>query len=69
MLNGRTKIPVGEWKQEQEKLNALRYLLAEKFYGLQDKIRMTEIIKNGAERIIHEETLERAMQRSQDIDL
>jgi len=34
VLNSRTKIPVGEWKQEQEKLNALRYSLAEKFYGL-----------------------------------
>ena len=33
VLNGRTKIPVGEWKQEQEKLNALRYSLSEKFYN------------------------------------
>ena len=69
VLNGRTKIPVGEWKQEQEKLNALRYSLAEKFYSLQDEIRATEIIKNGAERIIKEETQERATQKSVDIDL
>ena len=71
VLNGRTKIPVGEWKQEQEqeKLNALRYSLAEKFYGLQDEIRTTEIIKTGAERIIKEETRERTTQKSVDIDL
>jgi len=55
VLNGRTKIPVADWKAEQTRLTAHRQSLCEKFYTLKDEVRSVEALRNGAENIMREE--------------
>ena len=68
VLNGRTKIPTGDWKAEQEKLTAHRYSLCERFYGLKDDVRMTELIKKGTEKIFQEEARDTQRSRTQGLE-
>ena len=69
VLNGRTTIPTSDWKKEQERLRAYRYSLCENFYKLSDDVRMTEIIKKGAEEIIKEEVRDVQRTRPRDVEV
>jgi hypothetical protein len=55
-LNGRTEIPASTWKKEQAKLNADRYALYEKFYGIKAETKTIETIRRNAEALMKEET-------------
>ena len=68
VLQDRTKIPIGDWKKEQEKLNAHRYSLCEKFYGLKDEVKMTEVIKRSIEDIINKSTEMERPKRVQQVE-
>ena len=69
VLNGRKIIPVNDWKKEQTALSTYRYSLGEKFYRLKDEVRMTEVIKNGVEKLIQGEARTSDRIRSQDAEI
>jgi hypothetical protein len=70
VMNGRTKIPIKEWKAEFEKLTAERFTLCESYYRLKDEVRSVEILRKGAEEIMREETQkEKQRNRSHSMEL
>jgi len=55
VMNGRTKLPIGNWRAEQKDLLAERYLLCEEYYGLKDEIKNVEILRRELENLLREE--------------
>jgi hypothetical protein len=54
VLNGRTKVPVKAWRAEMKTLGADRIVLGEKFYGLNDEIKVVENLRRSAEKLVRE---------------
>lgn len=52
VLNGRTKIPINEWKEEQKKLKQERIALCDKFYTLKDDVHNMEVLRRGTEHMM-----------------
>jgi ATP-dependent exoDNAse (exonuclease V) alpha subunit len=68
-MNGRTKIPIKEWKAEHEKLTAERFNLCESYYRLKDEVHNVEILRKGAEEIMREETQREQRTRKREMEL
>jgi len=69
-MNGRTKIPIKDWKAEHEKLTAERFKLCESYYRLNDEVRNVEILRKVAEEIMREEMQkEKQRNRPHSVDL
>jgi hypothetical protein len=66
-LNGRTIIPVKEWRKECDKLLDERYAHIDEYYKLRDEVRSIEVLHRSAERLLSEVALERAPTRTHDI--
>jgi hypothetical protein len=69
VMNGRTGLPIKEWKAEQTKLAAEKYSLCEEYYRLKDETRSVELLLKGAENIMRDETQEERQSRTQDMEL
>ncbi len=54
-LNGYDKIPKTKWRTERDKLLAARYDHVDVYYDLREDIRNLEVLRRGAENIIHEQ--------------
>jgi DNA repair exonuclease SbcCD ATPase subunit len=54
VLNGRTKVPIKAWRAEMKALTSERTVLAEKFYGLKDEIKVVENLRRNAEKLVRE---------------
>jgi len=63
-LNGREQIPEKAWKAEREKLLVERYSLVDKFYTLKEDVRLAEVLRRGAEKIMREVAPERNRQKT-----
>jgi hypothetical protein len=69
VMNGRTKIPIKSWREEQTKLTAERFSLCEVYYRLKDDTRNVELLRKGAEEIIKENEREQQRARAQGKEL
>lgn len=69
VMNGRTGLPVKEWKAEQARLATEKYLLCEEYYRLKDETRSIEVLLNDAENSMREDGREARHSRTQDIEL
>jgi ribosomal protein S6 len=67
-MNGRTKIPIKDWKAEYEKLTAERFTLCESYYRLKDDVRNVEILRKGAEEIMREEQQQKQHTRKHEME-
>lgn len=69
VMNGRTGLPIKEWKAEQTKLIADKFSLCEEYYRLKDETRSAELLRKGAENIMRGEAREAKQTQAQDMDL
>ena len=68
-MNGRTKLPINNWKAEQKKLLAERYTLVEAYCWLQNGVWSVEVLRKGAGSLMREESLRGQPQRTQNMEL
>ena len=52
VMNGREKLPIKAWKEEQSKLIAGRFELYDEYYKLKDDVKNVEVLRRGAENIM-----------------
>ena len=68
-MNGRTDLPIKEWKAEHAMLTAEKYALCEEYYRLDDELRSVEALRRGAESIMREETQRMQPARAQNMEI
>ena len=68
MMNGRDKIPVGEWQNEQKKLLEKRYRLCDKYYTLKEEVQTVEVIRRSVENPMRDEPNRTQPTRTQGMD-
>ena len=56
VMNGRTKLPIAEWRKEQKELAAKRYALCDEYYSLKEEIPNMEAIRRSIETIMRDES-------------
>jgi hypothetical protein len=59
VMNGKSPIPVKEWRKELSDKTAEKHALYDEFYKLRDDVRNVEILRRNAERIMGGQTRER----------
>jgi len=55
VMNGRTGLPIADWRKEQKELAAKRYNLCDEFYLLKKEIPNMESIRRSIEGLINDE--------------
>jgi hypothetical protein len=68
-MNGRTEVPVNKWKAEHAKLTAEKYSLREDYYRLKDETRNVELLRKGAENLLHDDITRKQPSMAHDLDL
>ena len=69
VMNGKSPIPVKEWRKELLDKTAEKHALYDKFYKLRGDVKNVEALRRSAERIMNEQTPERTPTRTQDMEL
>jgi hypothetical protein len=59
-MNGKSPIPVKEWRKELLDKTAEKHALYDEFYKLRDDVKNVEVLRRSAERIMQEAPPERA---------
>ena len=63
VMNGKTPIPVKDWRKELLDKTAEKNALYDKFYKLRGDVRNVEVLRRGAERIMSEDAPEQTRKR------
>jgi ATP-dependent exoDNAse (exonuclease V) alpha subunit len=70
VMNGKSPIPVKEWRKELLGKTAEKHALYDEFYKLRSDVKNVEVLRRSAEHIMREAPLERAIPtRTHDMDL
>jgi rRNA processing protein Krr1/Pno1 len=60
VMNGKSPIPVKEWRKELSDKTAEKHALYDEFYKLWDDVRNVEVLRRNVERIMNGQPPERA---------
>jgi hypothetical protein len=69
VMNGKKDIPVKAWKKEQAELLAEKYNLFDEYYQLKDEIYSVELLRRGAENLMHGDERESSPARKRGVEI